>query len=67
MVALFIENTTSLVNEIENSLDSGNYENIQAIAHKLKPSIDIVCLGNTKDLVRLVERESLSQTHHLFH
>ena len=61
MVALFIENTTSLVNEIENSLDSGNYENIQAIAHKLKPSIDIVCLGNTKDLVRLVERESLSQ------
>jgi PAS domain S-box-containing protein len=59
MTRLFIDNTTSLINEMEISYSKNNYEKVQAIAHKLKSSIDIVCIGNVKDLVRSVEKGAM--------
>ena len=61
MVNMFIELTPDLVNKIKKGLLDGNYEEIKASAHKLKPSIDMMGIELVKNEIREIEKLALEK------
>jgi HPt (histidine-containing phosphotransfer) domain-containing protein len=61
MVTIFIENTTIMIDHLELASQANDFEKIKAVAHKLKSSVDIICVRNTKEMVVFIEQESLSE------
>ena len=59
MIELFVENAPINLDEIKASLDNKDYNSIGYLAHKIKPSLDLMGLSNLKkDIIKL---EELSQ------
>ena len=61
MVNLFIENTSIMLDQIEAAQQKSDFEKVKALAHKLKSSVDIICIASTKEMVVFIEQESLSE------
>ncbi|MFM9944153.1 MAG: Hpt domain-containing protein [Bacteroidia bacterium] len=62
MVNLFIELTPELLNKIKTGLIEGNYDEIKASAHKMKPSIDMMGINLLKNEIRNIERMAMDKT-----
>lgn len=56
MLRLFLEQTPDAVNEIAENFRNGNLQRVRSIAHQIKPSIDLLCLEQIQNEIRLVER-----------
>ena len=55
MILLFIDDTPKQISQIENALLSKNRDQISAIAHKLKPSLDYLSNRYLQEKVRNIE------------
>ncbi|MCC6720818.1 MAG: Hpt domain-containing protein [Bacteroidia bacterium] len=62
MVNMFIEIAPDLIVKIKNGLVSGNYDEIKASAHKLKPSIDMMGIATLKNEIREIEKLAIERT-----
>ena len=56
MVSIFLQTTPATLTQIEENLKNGELESLQGLAHKIKPSIDILEIKDQKDKVRLIEK-----------
>lgn len=63
MIELFIKNATSSIIEIKKSYKVVDFEKMSIIAHKIKPSIDLVCNDELKALVRSIELEAKTKSY----
>jgi len=61
MVTIFIENTTIMLDQLELAYQANDFEKVKAVAHKLKSSVDIICITSSKEMVIFIEQESLSE------
>ena len=61
MVNLFIENTSIMIDQLASAQQESDFEKVKAVAHKLKSSVDIICIASTKEMVVFIEQESLSE------
>lgn len=61
MVNLFIENTSIMLDQIEAAQQKSDFEKVKVLAHKLKSSVDIICIASTKEMVVFIEQDSLSE------
>jgi len=61
MVTIFIENTTIMLDQLELAYQANDFEKVKAVAHKLKSSVDIICIASSKEMVIFIEQESLSE------
>lgn len=57
MVETFMEHTPGQVEEMGVYLAEGNYERVGQVAHKIKPTIDLLGIESLKELVRSLERD----------
>lgn len=57
MVETFMEHTPGQVEEMGVYLAEGDYEKVGQVAHKIKPSIDLLGIDSLKELVRTLERD----------
>jgi len=55
MIGLFLEHTPEDVQVMEEALKTGNYKKVSSIAHKVKPSINYVCIKRIHEEVLLIE------------
>ncbi len=60
LVALFIELAKENIATIEKCLLTEDFETIKKIAHKIKPSIDQMGIGDLKEVVRAAEQYDLT-------
>jgi HPt (histidine-containing phosphotransfer) domain-containing protein len=58
MIQLFIDETPKSIEEIKESCKNGDYAKVKAIAHRVKPSIDMLCTDVLKDQIREVEKSA---------
>jgi HPt (histidine-containing phosphotransfer) domain-containing protein len=56
MMALFIDTMPPAINELKSSMASGDWSNVGAVAHKIKPSIDTMGIEILKEDIRAVEK-----------
>ena len=61
MVNLFIENTSIMIDQLASAQQDSDFEKVKAVAHKLKSSVDIICVASSKEMVIFIEHESLSE------
>lgn len=58
MIALFIEKSPGYMNDINEHLEQKNLEDLAAVAHKFKASIDFVGARKFKEVVTEIERNA---------
>ncbi|QTN39559.1 Hpt domain-containing protein [Cryomorphaceae bacterium] len=56
MIDTFLEHTPNHVSEMNEALNQEDHVQVGQIAHKIKPSIDLLGIENMRDLVRQIER-----------
>lgn len=56
MIRLFREQTEDAMTELNECLQSGDWERIKAISHQIKPSIDLLCIEQLRVEVRMIEK-----------
>jgi HPt (histidine-containing phosphotransfer) domain-containing protein len=61
IVELFIDNATSCLLELNKGVTSKDGIKVKFYAHQLKPSIDLFEIKEAKELVRILENESLNE------
>lgn len=57
LIDTFMEHTPNHVEEMNEALKNGDHTTVGQIAHKIKPSIDLLGIDSMKDLVREIERK----------
>tara|TARA_R110002049_G_scaffold16388_8_gene65343 strand:+ start:688 stop:3516 length:2829 start_codon:yes stop_codon:yes gene_type:complete len=55
MVAIFIQQTSSAIEEMKEAEATNDYDRIRKLAHKLKPSLDNLQIDSLKETVRKLE------------
>jgi HPt (histidine-containing phosphotransfer) domain-containing protein len=60
IVELFIDNASSCLLEMKKGVTSKDGAKVKFYAHQLKPSIDLFEIKDAKELVRILENESLN-------
>ncbi|NBG67360.1 PAS domain S-box protein [Acidiluteibacter ferrifornacis] len=55
MVAIFIQQTSSAIEEMKEAEATNDYDRIRKLAHKLKPSLDNLQINSLKETVRKLE------------
>jgi len=58
MISLFIEKSPIYMNDINEHLEQKNLENVAAVAHKFKASIDFVGARKFKEVVTEIEKNA---------
>lgn len=61
MVNVFIEQTNSAVVAIRNAYNVKDHKTIKEIAHRIKPSIDNMCINSIKTDIRELERVAIEE------
>ena len=61
MINLFIDNAINSVKEINAAYEAGNFETIKKIAHRIKPSIDMVGIESLKKEIRQIEKQAVEE------
>ena len=56
MIATFLEHTPGQLEEIKANGASGNLSQVGALAHKIKPNIDLFGIENIRETIREIER-----------
>lgn len=56
MMSLFIETMPPAITELKTSMGSGDWTNLGAVAHKIKPSIDTMGIESLKEDIRSLEK-----------
>lgn len=56
MMALFIDTMPPAINDLKTHLSNSNWNDLGAVAHKIKPSIDTMGISILHEDIRLVER-----------
>jgi len=56
MINIFIDTTPPEIEIIKSSLESGNYSQLGATAHKIKPSIDTMGIQTLMEDIRSIEK-----------
>jgi len=56
MINIFIDTTPPEIKIIKESLANGNYVQLGATAHKIKPSIDTMGINSLMDNIRTIEK-----------
>ena len=56
MIDLFITEIPIHLNLIQKSLDKNDYKSITAIAHKIKPSVDFLCIQSLYEAVKVIDK-----------
>jgi hypothetical protein len=62
MLTKFVELTPKLLEDINKSFETRNYERVKKIAHEMKPSIDILNIEDLRSEIRLIEKDSADIT-----
>jgi HPt (histidine-containing phosphotransfer) domain-containing protein len=64
MIALYLEQTTSLIDAMKHSLQNENWNELQAIAHKMIPSFSIVGMSSDyENLAKKIQEYAGTQQH----
>lgn len=58
MLNIFITKTPEDISEMKDNLKNDNFEIVRNLAHKIKPSIDLLTNSNLKELVRSLEKNN---------
>ncbi len=58
MLRLFLEQTPDAINEIAENFNKGNLQRVRSIAHQIKPSIDLLCIEQVQNEIRLIEKNA---------
>jgi len=58
MISIFIEQSTTAISQINESYDSKDLSVIYSIAHRIKPSIDLMGIDILRDNIRYIEKNS---------
>ena len=58
MVQLFIDKIPMSVAEIKVGFDSGDYDKVKAVAHRIKPSIDFMGIDSLKNEIIEIENNA---------
>ena len=64
MLTKFVEMSPKLLEDINNSYQSSNFDKVRRIAHEMKPSIDILNIEELKSDIRLIEQSSADSSKH---
>ena len=59
MIGIFSEQAPQMVNEMITACKGDDYERIAVIAHKIKPSIDNLCIRSLTQLIREIEKAAI--------
>jgi HPt (histidine-containing phosphotransfer) domain-containing protein len=60
MVTVFLETTKESLEEILKHFEKKEIANVAALAHKIKPSIDLMGITELKEVVRTIEKNGRS-------
>jgi PAS domain S-box-containing protein len=64
IISLYLEQTTSLIDAMKNSLQRENWNELQSIAHKMIPSFSIVGISTEyEDLAKKIQEYAAGQHH----
>jgi len=63
MIALFVDQVPSSMNEIHAAFQRNDFAIIKAVAHRIKPSIDNMGISSLKDEIRKIETMALENRH----
>jgi len=55
MIELFQTNIPKEIEQIEGALKSGDYNVVKTVAHKMKPSVNYICINQLFEEVRILE------------
>ena len=61
MVTVFLETTKESLKELLVRFDNNEYANVAALAHKIKPSIDLMGINDLKETVREIEKNGRAE------
>jgi HPt (histidine-containing phosphotransfer) domain-containing protein len=56
MVAIFVESTPRILNELNENFKSGNFEMVAQNAHKMKASIDMMSITPLYHIIRKIDK-----------
>ena len=56
MINVFLETTVESLDELVEHFNKGEFSDVSSIAHKIKPSIDLMGVSELKDVVRAIEK-----------
>ncbi len=67
MIGMFLKITPNLLKELNENYEQENLEKVKTLAHKMKPSIDILGISSLTNEIRLIEKlaEEQKQSHEL--
>jgi len=63
MVNMFLDMTPALVDRIEAGLQTQDWPEVKAAAHKMKPSVDMMGITSLHDVVRGIEGNAKTETN----
>jgi len=56
MVSTFLEHAPGQVKEVKDALDIADYQTVGNVAHKIKPSLDLMGIESLTNDIRLIEK-----------
>ncbi len=60
MVNLFVDQTPLAILDIQTAYFNQDFETVRKLAHKIKPSLDSLCVSSLKDVIREIEAEAVN-------
>ena len=64
MIALFLSTTPSELSQLSKAVDRRNWEEIYKLAHRIKPSIEVLEVDSVKPLIKEVEISARKQENY---
>ncbi|MBC9796956.1 Hpt domain-containing protein [Sinomicrobium weinanense] len=58
VVSVFVEETPSDLQDLEQAVKAGNYDAVYKQAHKIKPNVDLLGMEGTKSLILQMEGQA---------
>ncbi len=62
MIDTFLEHSPGQLHELLNAYEKGNWAQMGALAHKIKPSIDLFGIHSLYEIVRRIEKNGKTDT-----
>lgn len=63
IISIFLSDAPKQLDEIKHSFDENNFDELTRLAHKLKPSIDLLGINAIAKDIRVIEGYSKNGTH----
>ena len=57
MVNVFLETTQESLEQLLEAFEKGDFEKVSALAHKIKPSIDMMGIKDLQEPIRTIEKD----------